>query len=385
MVDCEARQAIASLLARLFEGEITDWEFHDGALAVLAHVCVRDRLIAHVTTWGASQGLGIGPVRLMGAYAPSQEQRDTLERVLLFLHTAEDYMWPLEPSEMKFIDRFHWRVLNIATFGSHERHRMRGFSQQLWPFASQEQLDEACTAANAQTQLNQPCATSTELERKYEWLDAYIFLPTLRSLIRVATLRLAPPIVFMVPIILLFKSESISQLRQLLFSAGCFWIVMFVLNLIWLLRHNFCRDRFAISCHGVIQYRRGTVYRHGLWKDLKSGHISRGLGTFAFDDGTLFDFHECGLIHCPVVAAMEKHCIHLGYGYKLLHAYEAEGPPNLNEFVKRIFYILFVILIGTSVIYAGSVAIPINNHGITIQSVILVPVMLYFLVWISTK
>ncbi|MBN2308294.1 MAG: hypothetical protein JXR94_04950 [Candidatus Hydrogenedentes bacterium] len=106
-----------------------------------------DPLIYKVYVWAFTQGLSVAPVKLEGEYAPSPEDADTFERILLFLESGLEYEWPPEPGdrELGVWQHLRWAVTNVFTGGALYRREMCAYwsagDKHAWPFLRMEDYE----------------------------------------------------------------------------------------------------------------------------------------------------------------------------------------------------------------------------------------------------
>lgn len=137
MVDRQARDTLAEATRHFVACLSTNYEFDDTAFSIRS----KDRgvRVTRDQIWLIYDDLH--EHKLDGKWALSDEQREVLYRVIMFLKSDTEYLWPKVPIWYRAARPFIWFLsLGRITLKLDERFG-RNFDMSVWPFRTAEDIE----------------------------------------------------------------------------------------------------------------------------------------------------------------------------------------------------------------------------------------------------
>ncbi len=133
MIDRKARDKFAELLRHFYSGQIDNFEFE-------SRLPESDDLAIYEIWWQAGWPLydDFKTHKLKGDWRIPDEHKRELARVILFLKSDYEYLWP-KKTGIKACVR---GIVRIFTFGFFPK-EYNGFDRNIWPFTNPNSLESA--------------------------------------------------------------------------------------------------------------------------------------------------------------------------------------------------------------------------------------------------
>lgn len=139
MVDRHARDALAEAVRHFVSCLSTNYQFDDAAF----DLSTDDQGVVEIReqVWLIYDDLH--EHKLEGKWALSDEQRAVVHRIILFLKSDSEYLWPTVPSWYRVLRPFIWFFsLGLLTKLLDERYE-RELDLSVWPFRTSEEIERA--------------------------------------------------------------------------------------------------------------------------------------------------------------------------------------------------------------------------------------------------
>jgi len=139
MVDRQARDVLAEAIRHLVTRLSTNYQFDDVAFAL----STRDRGVLEIREqiWGIYDD--VCEHRLDEKWALTNEQRAVVHRIIMFLKSDSEYLWPRVPAWYRVTRPFIWLLSLGALPKTLDERFGRKLDMHVWPYRTAEEIDQA--------------------------------------------------------------------------------------------------------------------------------------------------------------------------------------------------------------------------------------------------